>query len=373
MMSSASFASKYFLRRESTRKPDEIPVVFRFAVELSHFDHISGSAECHIPKRQSPLLIDDFQHGIDVGIVQDEETLRILHCVAVLLEHRHAEAVKCIDISGVIVARQIVYALPHPVRQQIFPSCSQYPLFPADDLCDDDLRTVVETQRYDASSDSPADHHTGIFFPVKTGIVPWKESLARCKQTSEKRQSELPAVGMSAEDEIDAAGGISIEQFRPVRKQNRITVFIPESFYFFRDELRIFFSLLLTGQCLSFRRKFLRKCLIRTEIRVVDADNLDFFAAFLAIVSRLVLENMYPFRFHRFLQFTVFAGNSRLVIARYIIDRRNGDDLIDEIGCDFRIGPPRIDKISGDDDGDPANDCFTSRTSFSFSSPYTEL
>ena len=178
-------------------------------------------------------------------------------------------------------------------------------------------------------------------------------------------------MGMSAEDEIDAAGGISIEQFRPVRKQNRITVFIPESFYFFRDELRIFFSLLLTGQCLSFRRKFLRKCLIRTEIRIVDADNLDFFAAFFD-VFRLVLENMYPFRFHRFLQFPVFAGNSRLVIARYIIDRRNGDDLIDEIGCDFRIGPPRIDKSpvttmrSGDD-------CFTSRTSFSFSSPYTEL
>ena len=106
---------------------------------------------------------------------------------------------------------------------------------------------------------------------------------------------------------------------------------------------------MLTGQCLSFRRKFLRKCLIRTEIRIVDADNLDFFAAFFD-VFRLVLENMYPFRFHRFLQFPVFAGNSRLVIARYIIDRRNGDDLIDEIGCDFRIGPPRIDKISGDDD-----------------------
>ena len=93
--------------------PDQVSVIFRFAIELSYLDHISGFAECHIPERQAPLFIDDFQHGVDVGIVQHKKAFRVLRRVAVFLKNRNAETVECIDISGVIVPGQIVDALSH--------------------------------------------------------------------------------------------------------------------------------------------------------------------------------------------------------------------------------------------------------------------
>ena len=207
---------------------------------------------------------------------------------------------QCIDISGVIVARQIVYALPHPVpgsRSSIMFSIS--PFFPRTiSVTTISGRVLLKRSGTMLPPIPRLTTTTGILFPGKDRNRTLERIPGPVQTDLHKRQSELPAVGMSAEDEIDAAGGISIEQFRPVRKQKQNdSFFIPESFYFFRDELRIFFSLLLTGQCLSFRRKFLRKCLIRTENPgTVDADNLDFFAAFFD-VFRLVLENMYPFRF----------------------------------------------------------------------------
>ena len=95
------------------RHGDHVKIIIRVLEELLNFDHISRVREGHIPQRQPALLIDDGEHGVDVGVVQHEKALRILHGVAVLLQDGHAEAVEGVDIAGVVVAGEIVDALAH--------------------------------------------------------------------------------------------------------------------------------------------------------------------------------------------------------------------------------------------------------------------
>ena len=66
-----------------------------------------------VPQGEPPLLVDDAEHGVDVRVVQDQKALWVLHRVAVLLEHRDAEAVEGGDKAGVVVPGEAVDALAH--------------------------------------------------------------------------------------------------------------------------------------------------------------------------------------------------------------------------------------------------------------------
>ena len=95
------------------RHGDHIQIVVRTLEQLLHLDHVPGCGEGHIPQRQSPLLVDDLEHSVDVRVVQHQKAFGILDGVAVLLEHGDAETVEGVDIARVIVAGEDVDALAH--------------------------------------------------------------------------------------------------------------------------------------------------------------------------------------------------------------------------------------------------------------------
>ena len=95
------------------RHGQHILIVLRLFKNLLYLDHVPGIGKSHVPQGQSPLFVDDLQHGVYIGIVQDEKAFWIPESVAVFLQNRNAEAVKGIDIPGIIVPGQVVDALPH--------------------------------------------------------------------------------------------------------------------------------------------------------------------------------------------------------------------------------------------------------------------
>ena len=102
-----------FVVQRVQRQRDDVQIVVRLFKELLDLDHVPGVAETHVSEGQPPLLVDDLQHGIDVGVVQHQEALRVLHCVALLVQHRHAKAVERVDVARVVVAGHPVDALAH--------------------------------------------------------------------------------------------------------------------------------------------------------------------------------------------------------------------------------------------------------------------
>ena len=92
-----------------------VQIVIRFLEQLLDLNHVPGLAEGHIPESQAPLLIDDLEHGVDVGVVQHQEPLGVLDGVAVLLQDGGAEAVEGVDVARVVVPGEGVNPLAHLV------------------------------------------------------------------------------------------------------------------------------------------------------------------------------------------------------------------------------------------------------------------
>ena len=95
------------------RQGQHVAVVVRALLQLHDLDHVARLRERHVAQREPALLVDDLQHGVHVGVVQHEEALRVLDGVAVLLQHRHAEAVERVDVARVAVADQPSNAAAH--------------------------------------------------------------------------------------------------------------------------------------------------------------------------------------------------------------------------------------------------------------------
>ena len=91
-------------------------------------------------------------------------------------------------------------------------------------LCDDDFRAVIESNRDNAVSDSPADDHGSVIFIEQACIIFREEALIGCHQAANDRQTELATMGMATEYQIDSGIRIDIKQFRPVSQQDRIAV-----------------------------------------------------------------------------------------------------------------------------------------------------
>ncbi|MFR5195795.1 MAG: hypothetical protein ACLTEX_10855, partial [Eggerthella lenta] len=106
MMSRASVASRYSLPQAFERHGQHVAVVSRALFQFHDLDHVARLRERHVPQGEPALLVDNLQHSIDVGVVQHEKALRVLQRVAVLLQHRHAEAVDRVDVAGLVVARE---------------------------------------------------------------------------------------------------------------------------------------------------------------------------------------------------------------------------------------------------------------------------
>ena len=92
-----------------------IPVIIRPLEQLLYLNHVPCVAKGFLPQGKAPLLIDDLEHGVNVGVVQHKKALWILHGVAVLLQHGDAEAVERVDVPGVLIPGQQVNPLAHLV------------------------------------------------------------------------------------------------------------------------------------------------------------------------------------------------------------------------------------------------------------------
>ena len=84
-------------------------------------------------------------------------------------------------------------------------------------LCDDDFRAIVEPEGDDTVTNAPAHDHLRAALGKQTGIVLREQTLIGCKQTACEGQTELAAVGVSAENKIDVLSGIHIKKLRTVR------------------------------------------------------------------------------------------------------------------------------------------------------------
>ena len=65
------------------------------------------------------------------------------------------------------------------------------------------FRAVIEAERETAVADASAHHHIRIVFREQAGIVLGKKSLSWTIQPADKGQTELAAVGMSGEGQVD--------------------------------------------------------------------------------------------------------------------------------------------------------------------------
>ena len=97
------------------RHRDHVLVILRLLKELSDLDHVPCGGIGHVAQCEAALFVDDAEHRVDVGIIQHEEALRILHGVAVLLQNGDTESVERVDIARVVVASQGVDTLAHLV------------------------------------------------------------------------------------------------------------------------------------------------------------------------------------------------------------------------------------------------------------------
>ena len=90
-----------------------VEVVLRVLYALAYLYHVPRVGVCHVPQREAALFVYAREHGVDVRVVEDEEALRVLHGVAVLLQDGDAEAVEGADVARVAVAGQGADALAH--------------------------------------------------------------------------------------------------------------------------------------------------------------------------------------------------------------------------------------------------------------------
>ena len=94
-------------------KPDHILVIGGPLEDLHDLDHVARLGKRHVAQRQAALVVDGLQHRVDVGVIEHEKALGVRHDVGVLVQHRDAKAVKRVDEAGVVITRELVYALAH--------------------------------------------------------------------------------------------------------------------------------------------------------------------------------------------------------------------------------------------------------------------
>ena len=97
------------------RHRDHVLVILRLLKELSDLDHVPCGGIGHVAQCEAALFVDDAEHRVDVGIIQHQKALRVLHRMAVLLQNGDTEAVERVDIARVVVAGQGVDTLAHLV------------------------------------------------------------------------------------------------------------------------------------------------------------------------------------------------------------------------------------------------------------------
>ena len=107
---------KVLLAEDVEGHGDHVAVILRLLDALADLEHVPRVFEGHVAQGEAALLVDLCEHGVDVGVVEDEEAVGVLYRVAVLLQHRHAEAVEGVDVAGVAVVDQRADALAHLVR-----------------------------------------------------------------------------------------------------------------------------------------------------------------------------------------------------------------------------------------------------------------
>jgi len=107
------------LLQKVEREGDHILVVVRLVLVFPHLDHIPRVGKGHLPQRKPPLLVDQGEHRVDIGIVQHDELFRIADGVRLLLEQRHAKAVEGTDEAGVVVPGQRADTAAHLVRRLV--------------------------------------------------------------------------------------------------------------------------------------------------------------------------------------------------------------------------------------------------------------
>ena len=97
------------------RHRDHVLVILRLLKELSDLDHVPCGGIGHVAQCEAALFVDDAEHRVDVGIIQHQKALRVLHRMAVLLQNGDTEAVERVDIARAVVAGQGVDTLAHLV------------------------------------------------------------------------------------------------------------------------------------------------------------------------------------------------------------------------------------------------------------------
>ena len=56
---------------------DKVFVIFWFLKDFTDFNHVAGIAKGHLAQGKAALFVNNLQHCVNVGIVQDKKAFRV--------------------------------------------------------------------------------------------------------------------------------------------------------------------------------------------------------------------------------------------------------------------------------------------------------
>ena len=78
-------------------------------------------------------------------------------------------------------------------------------------ISEDDFRPIVASNRNNAVGDAPADQYVGGLFGIKGRIILRKQDMIGDCQAADTGQTELTAVGMTAEYKVNTTCRLSVK------------------------------------------------------------------------------------------------------------------------------------------------------------------
>ena len=92
---------------------DKVFVVVRLFKKFFYFYHVARIAKGHLTQGESAFFVNNLQHCIDVGIVQNKKAFWIGNSVGIFLQHAYTKTMKRRNITGVVVTCKLTDSAAH--------------------------------------------------------------------------------------------------------------------------------------------------------------------------------------------------------------------------------------------------------------------
>ena len=105
--------SKVLLMDFVERHADKVFVIMRLFKKLFDFYHVASCRKSHLSKCKATLFVNNLQHCVYVGIVQNKKTFWIAYSMGIFLKHAYTKAVERRNVTCVVVACELTDSVSH--------------------------------------------------------------------------------------------------------------------------------------------------------------------------------------------------------------------------------------------------------------------